>query len=107
MSFAGFMAKGETKIKVERVEDADPFRFHVEVTDQAGASRHEVTMSHALHEEVTGGDHEPERMVEAAFRFLLDREPKDAILPTFDVSEIDRYFPGFEEQIGQYLIGAF
>ncbi len=101
------MAKSETKIKVERVEDADPFRFHVEVTDATGASRHEVTLGHALHEEVTGGEHEPERVVEAAFRFLLDREPKDAILPRFDVSEIDRYFPGFEEQVEQYLIGAF
>jgi hypothetical protein len=97
----------KAKIKVERVEDGDPFRFHVEVTDGEGASRHEVTLNRELHEEITGGEHEPEEVVEAAFRFLLDRESKGAILARFDVSEIDRYFPGFEEQIGQYLIGAF
>jgi hypothetical protein len=32
-------------------------------------------------------------MIEAAFRFLLAREPKESILARFDVSVISRYFP--------------
>ena len=47
----------------------------------------------------------PERLVEASFRFLLDREPKEAILRTFDISVIARYFPEYEEKIGEYLSG--
>ena len=45
----------------------------------------------------------PERVVEAAFRFLLDREPKESILGTFDVTVISRYFPEFEKELPRYL----
>jgi hypothetical protein len=42
-------------------------------------------------------------MVEAAFQFLLDREPKESILVSFDVSVIARYFPEFERELPRYL----
>lgn len=45
----------------------------------------------------------PERLVKAAFRFLLDREPKEAIMARFDVSVIARYFPEFECELPRYL----
>ena len=45
----------------------------------------------------------PERYLEAAFRFLLDREPKESILRRFDVTAISRYFPEFEREMPQYL----
>jgi hypothetical protein len=35
----------------------------------------------------------------ATFAFLLEREPKESILSSFDVSVIGRYFPGFEREI--------
>ena len=41
----------------------------------------------------------PEALVEASFRFLLEREPKESILRSFDVSVIGRYFPEFEREI--------
>ena len=44
-----------------------------------------------------------QRCHEAAFRFLLDREPKDSILRRFDVTEISRYFPEFEREMPHYL----
>jgi hypothetical protein len=49
------------------------------------------------------GMHTPERLIEAAFRFLLDREPKESILRRFDVSVIARYFPEFERELPRYL----
>jgi hypothetical protein len=49
------------------------------------------------------GKHTPERCVEAAFRFLLDREPKEAILRRFDVTVISRYLPEFEQELPRYL----
>jgi hypothetical protein len=42
-------------------------------------------------------------MIEAAFRFLLAREPKESILSRFDVIVISRYFPDFEERLADYL----
>ena len=44
-----------------------------------------------------------ERCLEAAFQFLLDREPKESILGRFDVAVISRYFPEFERELPRYL----
>jgi hypothetical protein len=49
------------------------------------------------------GAHTPERCIEAAFRFLLDREPKESILRRFDITVICRYFPEFEHELPGYL----
>jgi len=38
-----------------------------------------------------------------AFRFLLDREPKESILGRFDVTAISRYFPEFEREMPRYF----
>jgi hypothetical protein len=43
-------------------------------------------------ERLTAGTHTPERCIEAAFEFLLDREPEESILRRFDVTVISRYF---------------
>ena len=59
-------------------------------------------MSEADHARL-GGTHTPEATVEAAFRFLLDREPKESILRRFDLTVIARYFPEFERELPQYL----
>jgi hypothetical protein len=47
--------------------------------------------------------HTPERCLEAAFHFLLDREPKESILGRFDATVISRYFPEFERELPRYL----
>ena len=36
-------------------------------------------------------------------RFLLDREPKESILATFDMRVIRRYFPEFDDAFPGYL----
>ena len=35
----------------------------------------------------------------ACFAFLLEREPNESILSSFDVGVIARYFPEFEREI--------
>jgi hypothetical protein len=90
-------------IEVERRGEGDPLAFEVIVRDGQGESRHNVTMGKALCERLSGGTHTPERCLEAAFRFLLDREPKESILRSFDVSVISRYFPEFERELPRYL----
>jgi hypothetical protein len=49
------------------------------------------------------GKRTPEHCLEAAFRFLLDRERKEFILGHFDVMVISRYFPEFERELPRYL----
>src|SRR6516162_3810368 len=64
---------------------------------------HHVTMSREMCERLTAGKHTPERCLEAAFRFLLDREPKESILRRFDVTAVSRYFPEFEREMPRYF----
>jgi hypothetical protein len=68
----------------------------------AGETSHRVTLSRALHERLAGGQ-TPEGLLDAAFRFLLDREPKESILRSFDAEVISRYFPEFERELPRYL----
>jgi hypothetical protein len=60
-------------------------------------------MSRQMWERLTVGMHMLERCLEAAFRFLLDREPKESILGQFDVKVISSYFPEFERELARYL----
>jgi hypothetical protein len=90
-------------IEVRRLSDDKSLRFEVVVSEGPGETRHEVTIASADCERLTAGTDSPERCVEAAFRFLLDREPKESILPSFDVSVISGYFPDFERELPGYL----
>jgi hypothetical protein len=87
-------------IEVQRVAEGDPLEFEVVVREGRGETRHHVTMSPEMCE--TAGKHTPERCIEAAFRFLLDREP-ESILGRFDAMVISRYFPEFERELPRYL----
>jgi hypothetical protein len=60
-------------------------------------------MARETYERLTSGKHTPERCLEAAFRFLVDREPKESVLSRFEVTVISRYFPEFEQELPRYL----
>ena len=90
-------------IQVRRTADGDPLEFEVVIREGKGETRHHVTMSQETCGRLTAGKHTPERCLEAAFRFLLDREPKESILSRFDVTVISRYFPEFEQELPRYL----
>jgi hypothetical protein len=89
-------------IEVRQTGHDDPLEFDVAVREGRGESRHHVTMSKDACERLAG-QQTPERCIEAAFRFLLDREPKESILLRFDVAVISRYFPEFERELAGYL----
>jgi hypothetical protein len=95
--------KGIDMIEIRRTGEGDPLEFEVVVREGKGETRHDVTMAQETCERLTAGKHTPERCLEAAFRFLLDREPKESILGRFDVSVISRYFPEFERELPRYL----
>jgi hypothetical protein len=43
---------------------------------------------------------DPLDLVRASFAFLLEHEPKESILPEFHLTDIGRYFPDYEREIG-------
>ena len=90
-------------IEVRRISEGGALDFEVVIREGEGETRHHVTMSREMCERLTAGKHTPERCLEAAFRFLLDREPKESILGRFDVTAISRYFPEFEREMPRYL----
>ncbi len=92
-------------IEVEQTSAGEPLRFAVTVRAGGGATHHTVTMAQAYHARL-GPGHAATAVIDAAFRFLLDREPKEAILGSFDVSVIPRYFSDFERLLPSYLEGA-
>jgi hypothetical protein len=78
----------------EGEQDRDRKRFHVTV----GSKDFEVT----VHEEeaaLLAPGVDAKRLVEESFRFLLEREPVTSILPSFDLSVIERYFPEYRSDI--------
>lgn len=81
-------------------ESADDYT--VEVRDAGGSSRHRVTVP-ADDLERYAGDASAEELLEESFRFLLEREPKEAILSHFEISVIERYFPEYPKVIGRRL----
>ena len=92
-------------IEVTQTSAGDPLAFDVCVTAGGGETRHRVTLSQEDFARLAAG-HTPVAVIDAAFRFLLDREPKEAILAAFDVSVISHYFPEFERLLPGYLAGA-
>lgn len=86
------------------VEATGPDTFEVSVVDGDRRTSHEVTVDPAEVQRLSGGS-DAERLVEASFRFLLDREPSSAIMRRFDLTVISRYFPEYPDRIGDYLEG--
>jgi hypothetical protein len=93
----------ETAIEVECVGREEPMHFQVTLREGRDATRHRVTLKQDTIGRLPCGDCDANEIVEAAFRFLLAREPKEAILASFDVSVISRYFPEFERELPNYL----
>jgi hypothetical protein len=90
------------EIEISR-SDVEQFlsRFIVSVKHAAGTTQHVVTLSGTDFERLGRNYRTPEEFIEACFAFLLEREPSDRILSSFDISQIKIYFPEFEEVIGQ------
>jgi hypothetical protein len=87
-----------------RIANAQPPRYVVEVVEGASRTRHEVTAAENDVRRYAGGASiSAERLIEASFEFLLEREPKESILRRFDLPVIERYFPEYPHWIRKRL----
>jgi hypothetical protein len=95
------MTDDGTRIEISRSDVENVLsRFQVRLRDPDGStSDHDVTLSRAEWERFGVGYRTPEALVEASFRFLLEREAKEQILGAFSLGEISRHFPSFPRDI--------
>lgn len=90
-------------ITVEKSERNDSYDLQVTVKEGQSETNHKVTLKRSDYERLAGGEVSPEALVTESFRFLLEREPKESILRSFDLTVISRYFPEYEREIKQRL----
>jgi hypothetical protein len=81
------------------------WRCTVTVRDDLGSSTHDVTVStdDAARLAAARDEADVERLLYETFDFLLEREPKESILSSFDLSVVSRYFPEYEHEIQSRL----
>ena len=88
-----------TEIEVHTVQRSGE-RLLIEVSLRG--HRYDVTVSDA-DAAALAGDSTPEKLVAESFRYLLEREPASSILPRFDLSVIEGFFPGYRAEIAARL----
>lgn len=85
--------------------DGDDWRCSVTIGDDPAATRHQVAVSDEDLVRLAPAGTSVERVVEASFAFLLEREPRESILRSFDLLEISGYFPEYEPELRRALDG--
>jgi hypothetical protein len=89
------------EIQVESTERDDSYEFQVTVREGGSQTQHRVTLEKSDYRQLVGEETSPEALVEESFRFLLEREPKESILRSFDLLVIGRYFPEYQRKIAR------
>lgn len=77
-----------------KITKLDDNTFSVTVME-AVETNHKVTVGDDYYTELTGGHVNKERLVEEAFKFLLNRESNAEIYKEFDLRIIEQFFPTF------------
>ncbi|HEX2194821.1 MAG TPA: hypothetical protein VHK63_07720 [Candidatus Limnocylindria bacterium] len=87
------------EIAVECSRVADRWRCTVRAGTDAGATVHDVAVSAETLQRLRPGSDDPTEVVRDSFAFLLAREPRKAILRSFELPLIARYFPEWEAEV--------
>jgi len=92
------------RIKVTEIRSGnDSFEYDVEIVENESSTRHRVHVGKEDYEKLTGGRITPGGLVEKSFEFLLEREPKESILRSFDLNVISKYFRDYPRLIQDYF----
>lgn len=70
--------------------------------DDPGATTHEVQVDREVLDDLAPGA-TPEELVRASFVFLLEREPREAVMRSFELPIIGRFFGDFPDEIRRRL----
>lgn len=77
--------------------------YRVNLNENGSQRNYSVTLSHSDYEQWSNGKVPPWRVVEAAFEFLLEREPASSIMSQFDCAVMRRYFPEVDCELPKKL----
>jgi hypothetical protein len=84
------------------VESSGGTVYRVIVKQGKNETKHEVTVTPDDVARYAPGT-DAERLLEASFQFLLEREPASSILSRFALPVIERYFPEYPRVIRQMV----
>ncbi len=73
--------------------------FLVIVDEKGFKTEHNVELDDEYYQKLTNGEIAKEELVKKSFQFLLEREPKESILSSFNLKIIRGYFPEYEKEI--------
>lgn len=88
-----------SRIDVQCDENDEGWICEVTVDPDSKPSKHEVTLPRDDYQDLSGESATPEQLIEESFYFLLEREPKNAILSSFEIRTIETYFPEYSKKI--------
>ena len=77
--------------------------YTVQVTSGTTTRGFDVTLHWSDYNMWSHGRVAPEKVVHAAFEFLLTQEPASSILQRFDCAVIRRYFPQVDQELPTFL----
>ena len=90
-------------VRVTCLPASDGWNCEVAVGAGADVTRHDVAVSQSALQSLALGSDDPQPLVEASIAFLLERESKHSILRSFEIGEIQRYFPDYATEIKRRL----
>lgn len=88
-----------TEIAVDCFRSPAGWLAQVRVADSRSSRDFEVSVSQAELARFDPGASDPTDLVRRSFEFLLEREPKESILRSFELSVIGRHFPEYAREI--------
>jgi hypothetical protein len=80
---------------IKREENKNGWEFNVNVDGLI----FEVNLDKDYYEKLTNNHISPNSLVIKSFEFLLRKESKESILKSFNLKDINKYFPGYEREV--------
>jgi hypothetical protein len=77
--------------------------YRVTVEEGTSSTTHDVTVRPEDVTRYADPGTAPERLLEASFEFLLERESKESILRSFELPLIEQFFPEYPRRIREKL----
>jgi len=94
----------ELDVACRRAADGGDWMCDVTIAVEGGSTtRHAVTVAQSELDRLDPSAPDPHLLVNASFRFLLERETNTSILRSFDLPVIGHYFPEYEAEIRNRL----
>ena len=87
----------------QETEQSTQWTYQVRVFADGRTHDYQATLSFQDYDLWSHGRVAPSRVVEAAFKFLLSKEPASDILANFDCAVIRRYFPEVDQELPTFI----